>query len=213
MHLVMFDIDGTLVDTSTFEDLCFVQAVKSVVDVDIDQDWSSFPHVSDSGIVNQLLRHIDNEVERQHILENIRSNFTELIKHHLEINVVSEIPGAKAFFNYLKERNDVVIAIATGGWRPTAVLKLTSAGFEFSNVAFASSDDHYDRSEIMKIAQSRVGKSKFSSKTYIGDGVWDKTAAKALAYNFILVGSKTSHINQIDNFTNLTQLESVIGFR
>lgn len=131
MHLVMFDIDGTLVDTSTFEDLCFVQAVKSIVDVDIDQDWSSFPHVSDSGIVNQLLCHIDDDVERQSILENIRSNFTELIKRHLEMSIASEIPGAKAFFNYLKERNDVVIAIATGGWRPTAELKLTSAGFEF----------------------------------------------------------------------------------
>lgn len=63
----------------------------------------------------------------------------------------------------------------------------------------------------MKIAQSRVGRSTFSSKTYIGDGVWDKTAAKALAYNFILVGSKTSHIQKIDDFDDLSILHSYIG--
>ena len=41
MHLVMFDIDGTLVDSAGFNAKLYVEAVRGVLNVDIDSDWNS----------------------------------------------------------------------------------------------------------------------------------------------------------------------------
>ena len=55
MHLVMFDIDGTLVDSAGFDSELYVEAVRSVLNVEIDSDWNAYEHVSDSGILEEVL--------------------------------------------------------------------------------------------------------------------------------------------------------------
>ena len=211
MHLVMFDIDGTLVDTSGFEDDCFVRAIQSEYSTDIDTDWSTFKHVSDSGIVNELTKNISDAEERRFIFDRIQFRFVEFVRERLASIAAPEIAGAAEFIEHLKKNGDVVLALATGGWRASAELKLVSACIDFSGIAFASSDDHFDRSEIMRAAQYRTGRERFETRTYIGDGVWDKAASKALGFNFILVGNKTSNHQQIDNYYDKAGVEAYIG--
>jgi len=44
MHLVMFDIDGTLTQTTKVDEECFVRSFKDVFGfADIDTDWSHYP--------------------------------------------------------------------------------------------------------------------------------------------------------------------------
>jgi beta-phosphoglucomutase-like phosphatase (HAD superfamily) len=44
MHLVMFDIDGTLTETMKADEECFVRSFKDVFGfVEIDTDWSHYP--------------------------------------------------------------------------------------------------------------------------------------------------------------------------
>ena len=51
MHLVMFDIDGTLTETMKVDEECFVRSFKDVFGfTDIDTDWSRYPRTTDSGI-------------------------------------------------------------------------------------------------------------------------------------------------------------------
>jgi len=52
----------------------------------------------------------------------------------------------------------------------------------------------------MQISEFRCSNTLFISKTYFGDGVWDKLASENLSYNFILVGNKLLHSKQIDSF-------------
>ena len=56
MHLVMFDIDGTLVDSAGFEGDFYAEAVESVLNVRVNRNWDVYEHVSDSGILEQVLR-------------------------------------------------------------------------------------------------------------------------------------------------------------
>ena len=56
MHLVMFDIDGTLVDSAGFDSALFVEAVQHVLKVEIDRDRNTYEHVSDSGIFEEVVR-------------------------------------------------------------------------------------------------------------------------------------------------------------
>lgn len=55
MHLVMFDIDGTLVDSNGFDGALFARAVREELGVPVDTTWQSYRHVTDSGVLEELL--------------------------------------------------------------------------------------------------------------------------------------------------------------
>ena len=211
LHLVMFDIDGTLVDSSQFEDDCFEKATRTVLGGGINTNWASYEHVSDEGIVRELLQGLGDDTERRAIRHRIRAEFVSRIRGYVQKNEVNEIIGASRLLNHLRQREDVVLALATGGWKSTAELKLSSAGLDFEGMAFASSDDHFDRVEIMKVAEGRTGIPSFSSRTYVGDGAWDKAAAEALKFNFVLVGSKISNPKQVGNLADIPRFEALAG--
>lgn len=57
MKLVIFDIDGTLTRTSGVDDACFIPTLAEFFGTtDFDTDWSRYPHVTDSGILDRLSR-------------------------------------------------------------------------------------------------------------------------------------------------------------
>ena len=53
-HLVMFDVDGTLTLSTEMDDRCYVQAMFEHLGVHIDNDWSHYRQVTDSGIAAEL---------------------------------------------------------------------------------------------------------------------------------------------------------------
>ena len=94
------------------------------------------------------------------------------------------------------------MAIATGGWLGSAELKLEYAGFDWNAIPIATSSDCLTREGIMQIAETRAKSqgsiSKFLTKIYVGDAVWDVKASKSLGYEFIGVG-QTTHTVQLKN--------------
>ncbi|MGD8845985.1 MAG: HAD family hydrolase [Desulfobacteraceae bacterium] len=211
MHLVMFDIDGTLVNTTSFEDECYLRAVKKVIPYQINTDWSSYANATDSGILDEIISENKLDNEKEPIHKEVKRLFISYIKKQLRKTQALEIPGARVFVKLLKNRNDVSLAIATGGWEETAKMKLESAGIDYSNIAFASGSDHKSRAGIMKIAEKKCSKEIFVSKSYFGDAIWDKEASRDLQYNFILVGNRFKHSNQIDNYSDHDVALSMIG--
>ncbi|PCI71658.1 MAG: hypothetical protein COB38_05395 [Gammaproteobacteria bacterium] len=53
------------------------------------------------------------------------------------------------------------------------------------------------------MVQSRLENHSDYSCTYFGDAEWDKQARKELEINFMLVGNRTSHHQQITDFYDL----------
>ena len=106
---------------------------------------------------------------------------------------------------------NVSLSIATGGWAETAQMKLNSAGFDISGIPMASSNDHYSRKEIMKIALVKSKVSDIEKVTYFGDAEWDKRACKELNFNFVLVGNRFQHNQSISNFKLFEQACNYIG--
>ena len=48
MTATIFDIDGTLTNTTKVDDKCFIQAFENVFGIDIsNQDWSELKHVTE----------------------------------------------------------------------------------------------------------------------------------------------------------------------
>lgn len=205
----MFDIDGTLVESYEMDSQCYIDAVKDVTGLSINSDWSKYQHVTDSGILNEILAS-EGYSNREEIKVKVKKCFLKKLETSLARDPVREILGAAAFLKLLQSMNNVVVSLATGGWRESATLKLESAKINFSSIPLASSSDHYSRIEIMKLAANRAAKNRYPC-TYFGDGVWDKEACSSLGYSFVLVGRKFAHNPSINNFQSTKLALTCVG--
>lgn len=208
---VMFDVDGTLVESFQFDEECYISAVSEVLGHNIDSNWSNYAHVTDTGILNEHLQKIGLLGSVKDIHQDVKTVFIDKIRQHLVHSPVKQITGAADFISLLRKHNDVSLSIATGGWYETANLKLTSAGLDLSDIPIASSDDHYSRSQIMNLALTKAKVSQEDKLTYFGDAEWDKEACARLQFNFILVGSRIEHSQAINDFTSVDKAYRYIG--
>ena len=207
----MFDIHGTLVESFDFDDECFVQAIEDVLNIQVDSDWSKYTNVSDPGILDEIIEANDIEVDRSLVHNDVKVRLKDNLAEYLDRYKLKQIEGAAEFLSYLKKRPDVKVCLATGGWREIAHLKLDVAGIDKSGMVLATSSDHYERIEIMKIAEKKAGNYPFVTKTYFGDRAWDKEASRTLGYNFVLVGNQIEHDRRIDNYTNIKEVLTLVG--
>lgn len=188
MHAVIFDIDGTLLHSAAVDDALYREAVRAVLgEVHLRPTLHDYDFVTDTGILRQILA--DNEIpEEREPLHEIKSHFVNSLQGHVDRNgPFVEIPGARDLLMSLRESALHAVAIATGGWRESAELKLRSAGLDYSNFPLATANDHYERTAIMEIALSQLG-GRFESVTYYGDGPWDRRACVDLGWRFVAVG-------------------------
>lgn len=188
MKAFIFDIDGTLVESMAVDTELYFSAIRAVLGpVRIRGDLHSYKHVTDNGILLQLVE--DNGVPFDDAAAAaIQARFVDSLEAHIRSSgPFPKIDGAIQFFDKSRDADDTRVAIATGGWRKSAQLKLESAGFDIDGVPLVTSDDSPSRVDIMRCALASIG-SDFESVTYFGDAVWDQRACHELGWNFVAVG-------------------------
>lgn len=190
MQAAIFDIDGTLLQSDASDDAMYLESVRAALgDVKLRPSWGMYTQFTAAGILTEILRDNDLEATPQRVAA-VRDRFVEGVRRHVAENgPFAEIPGARAYVQRLHTSTTHRIAYATGGWGGSALLKLSLAGFPVSGVPLASSDDHFERQQIMLRALGQLG-GVFDTITYYGDGHWDAIAAKALGWQFVPVGKK-----------------------
>ena len=210
----MFDIDGTLVDSNKFDEICYLKAAEIVLGKTISSNWNDYSNTTDTGILDEVINIYKIPGDRNQIYQDFKDVFVKLISDFIfnNPNSICEIKGASRFIQKLKAHREVRIAIATGGFEESAKLKLNAAGVNTQGCAFASSSDHFSRTDIMKFSESRVNDCPtFESKTYFGDAEWDKKASELLGYRFVLVGNRFSWSDQINDFQNSKPIFSMLN--
>src|SRR5205823_4042063 len=78
-------------------------------------------------------------------------------------------------------------AFATGGWGPSARMKLRAVGISANEAPFACADDATTRADIVRIAIARAAKHHgvvFERIVLLGDGAWDVSTARDLNLPF-----------------------------
>ncbi len=208
---IMFDIDGTLVNTTKLDSKCFFDAAHQVLNQPISTNWNQYAHATDSGILTEAMTGLGIDKDHQRLQDDIKIEFLANLSQHLQQTPIKPIQGAVEAFNHLKQHPQVSISIATGGWQEGAMMKLESAGFNVSDVPFASSNDHFARTEIMKIAAQKAQVSDQKTITYFGDAPWDKRACHELQWQFVLIGERTQHHQQLDDFSNIPAMKQLLG--
>ncbi|MDE2822264.1 MAG: haloacid dehalogenase-like hydrolase [Chloroflexota bacterium] len=202
MHLVVFDVDGTLVDSEDFDGVLYVRAIRNALKIDVDDEWSGYRHQTDSGILNEVLDRSGIEGERSLAHASVRREFIALVACYLAARCdrLPEVPGARAFVNRLAARPDVAVAIATGGWKDTAAMKLRAIGLDPDTLNLASGSDALSRVEIMRIAANRaLGGRSAHRRTYLGNRPWDREASLRLGWHFIGIGPDVAHSIRFDD--------------
>lgn len=200
MNAVIFDIDGTLLQSDANDDVLYLAAVRDVLgDVNLRPAWSMYTQFTAVGILGEILN--DNAIDATiETVTAVRDRFVASILRHISKHgSFAEIPGAKAFVEGLHNSPMHQVAYATGGWRGAALLKLSTSGFPVTGVPLATSNDHFERQEIMLHALRQLN-GTFSTITYYGDGHWDTAAAKALGWQFVPVGRKLNGLIRYDSF-------------
>jgi phosphoglycolate phosphatase-like HAD superfamily hydrolase len=193
MHLVMFDIDGTLTETMKVNEECFIHSFKDVFGfADIDTDWSHYPRTTDSGIFHDVFTSRIGRSTAAQEISRFRQHFIQLLADASSQSPFAPVAGADRLLSRLAQGGLHRVSLATGGWRDSARLKMTSAGMCFDDHPAASADDALDRESIMKLSKQRAAErygESFAYTVYVGDGVWDARACRSVGIPFIGIGT------------------------
>ena len=200
MKAIILDIDGTLIESMAIDSDLYFSSISAVLgSVEIRENLIDYDHVTDSGIIAQVME--DNALPLgSGAIESIRNRFVASLAEHIETDgPFLEIPGAARFINRLRDSKEHGVAIATGSWRRSALLKLETSELNVKGIPVFSCDDSPSRTEIMRIALSQLC-NMYESVTYFGDAEWDRRACETLGWEFVPVGSGLDGIETYDNF-------------
>ncbi|MDE2726664.1 MAG: HAD family hydrolase [Gemmatimonadota bacterium] len=201
---VIFDIDGTLVESSGFEDDLYIAAVRDVLgDVCIRKAWNTYRHVTDSGILCQIME--ENRIRGEDRIRDgdrirdadrireVRSRFGDLVSQYFrDGGECNPTIGAIDLIDELRAAPGFAVGFATGGWGHTARMKLEHAGFNLEHAVLASSDDSEERTGIMQKCLDTLDAkgNSFQRIVYVGDAEWDVRATRELGWHFMGVGPR-----------------------
>jgi phosphoglycolate phosphatase-like HAD superfamily hydrolase len=189
MHLVIFDVDGTLTDTMAVDAYCFLRAFTEVCGFsDVESDWSSYSNATDAGIFHEVFELRLGRAPSPTELAHFREHLVALFRAAAATRPFDPVRGAPELLARLKQENDYSVALATGCWADSARVKMSSAGMCYDDYPSASADEAPERDSILKLALARAAGSssqKLSGVLYVGDGVWDIRACGKAGIPFL----------------------------
>ncbi len=191
--MAVFDIDGTLTDTTALDDRCYVAALHELFGLPGEPaayDWATCRDVSDSGALVEVLRDRRGQGPTPAERTAFERRFLSLLRLEIEADpdVARAIRGARELLAELAASPDWIVALATGGFEASARLKLGAADLEPPGVLVAS-DRLPSRVDIVRDAIARASSCAFAGIVAIGDGVWDAKTAGELGLPFVGVGA------------------------
>jgi len=149
MSLVIFDIDATLTRTMKADEECFVRSFAEVCGFnDVDTDWSRYKHATDSGVFHEIYEFRTGRSPLPSEISRFRQHFVALLAQASSKASFTAVAGAAQLLSRLADSAEHRVALATGAWRHSARLKMTSAGLCYDDYPAAPSDDALDRESI-----------------------------------------------------------------
>ena len=221
MRLAVFDIDGTLTETNSVDSVCFVQAMADAHSITgMSTNWGAYTHTTDSCITRELFEKRFGRPPDDDEVSRFKSRFVSLLENRRakDASLFNEVGGARAALARLGLEPGWAVAVASGCWRESGVMKLKAAGLELGDAPAAFAEDGLSREEILLAASARAresyGVEGFERVVSLGDGLWDLRAARNLDFSFVGVarGARAKRLRRagashvIEDFTDYGRL-------
>ena len=188
--LLLFDIDGTLMEESPTHTASFNYICQSIYGVQTDIE--SFPRhgMTDTGILYGLLK--KENMEDDQIRNSMKKAFSAMVEY-VSANLKSDdyklLDNVSAVLEKL-HKSEYSLGILTGNLQAIASLRLEKSGISSYFVAGGYGDDSRVRSELVNHAIQRFGKSIERENIYlIGYTPLDIRAARDASVNAIGVAT------------------------
>jgi phosphoglycolate phosphatase-like HAD superfamily hydrolase len=190
MNLLVFDVDGTLTATNEVDGRCFASAFFESFGIALETSWEIYPHRTDSGIIGHSFSQHFGRNPASAEFDLFRRRFLLLLEREwLEApDQFAAVAGAGTVFARIAQQRDYGLALATGGWRASALFKLEKACVPVGGLPAAFADDAAEREQIACIAIARAGnhyQQEFDRIILIGDSDCDVTTAMRLGLGFV----------------------------
>jgi phosphoglycolate phosphatase-like HAD superfamily hydrolase len=194
--LIIFDIDGTLIDSVYNYHEVIIKAMNALGISSIDSNFNALKHHTDSYALKYNYENFFNKELPLSLLNDFELKIVEYLK--LDTKTIA-IKGAAEVLSQLCMRG-YAIAFATGSLQKSAVFKMNSAGLDMNIEVLATSKTSFSREgfilEAINKAKSIYNVSDFDKIVSIGDGIWDLKTAQNLKLNFIGIGLKNKELMQ-----------------
>lgn len=196
MHLLLFDIDGTLIQSNRAGRLALQKTLEELFETAGPIDDYSMAGKTDPLIISDLLHAAG--IARREVESRMDEIYERMAVHGPPLFAergVRPCSGVPELLAALRARHDVVLGLVTGNIHTTAPLKLAAAGIDpaqFSVGAFGS--DASDRNLLPGLAMERAGKLyerlfEGQHTVVIGDTPADILCARAAGASAVAVAS------------------------
>jgi phosphoglycolate phosphatase-like HAD superfamily hydrolase len=224
MRLVLFDIDGTLLNSGGLGRASMQRALGMIFGSPGNPSYR-YDGKTDKQIVRDVMRmegHSDEHIDSR--METLLDTYLAGLRTGAESGKfnVRPLDGVPEILDALEKRDDVVLGLLTGNVEPGARIKLQLAGIDpdrFRVNAFGS--DHEHRPELPAIAQRRAGEQlgldlAGDRLVVIGDTPADIECGRSLGAKAIAVASGHYTVEQLQShkpyavFPSLKNTEQVL---
>ena len=192
--MIIFDVDGTLIGGESTDWKCFDKAFEESSGTALTSElFSTNSEMTAQAIVHQALGDMGSE-EKKEIEIKTCSSYVRNLNNALNADggAFPVMPGARELMQSIQETG-IPIAIATGNWRESALVKLDAAGICLGDIPLVTASDYYSRSDIIRAAIEKAGE-RIKESVYVGDGVWDLLATRKIGISFIGCGTRTEEL-------------------
>ena len=217
MKLVLFDIDGTLLNSAGLGRASMQRALAEVFGSSGNPSYR-YDGKTDKQIVRDVMRlegHSDEDIDSR--MERLIARYLDGLRIGAESGKfhVRPLDGVVELLDALEARKDVVLGLLTGNVEPGAKVKLRAAGIDparFRVNAFGS--DHEDRPELPGIAQRRASETLGleivgERLVVIGDTPADIECGRSLGARAIGVASGHYTVEQLEAHNPYAALPSL----